>query len=32
MALVGLFIGHTVEYLRVCGTAGVVASGTKPTT
>jgi len=30
LALVGLFIGHTLEYLRVWGTAGVVASMTNP--
>ena len=30
LALVGLFIGHTLEYLRVWGSAGVVASMTNP--
>jgi hypothetical protein len=30
LALVGLFIGHTLEYLRVWGAAGVVASMTNP--
>jgi hypothetical protein len=30
LALVGVFIGHTLEYLRVWGTAGVVASITNP--
>jgi hypothetical protein len=30
LALVGLFIGHTLEYLRVWGAAGVVASLTNP--
>jgi hypothetical protein len=30
LALVGLFIGHTLEYLRVWGPAGVVASMTNP--
>jgi hypothetical protein len=30
LALVGLFIGHTLEYLRAWGTAGVVASMTNP--
>jgi hypothetical protein len=30
LALAGLFIGHTLEYLRVWGTAGVVASMTNP--
>jgi hypothetical protein len=30
LALVGVFIGHTVEYLRVWGPAGVVASMTNP--
>ncbi len=30
LALVGLFIGHTVEYLRVWGLAGIVESITNP--
>jgi hypothetical protein len=30
LALVGVFIGHTLEYLRVWGPAGVVASMTNP--
>ncbi|MGA8360697.1 MAG: hypothetical protein WB793_03615 [Candidatus Dormiibacterota bacterium] len=30
LALVGLFIGHTLEYLRVWGPAGIVASMTNP--
>jgi hypothetical protein len=30
LALLGLFIGHTVEYLRVWGPAGIVASMTNP--
>ncbi|MGD0193786.1 MAG: hypothetical protein ABSC35_02880 [Candidatus Dormibacteria bacterium] len=30
LAFVGVFIGHTLEYLRVWGTAGVVASMTNP--
>ncbi len=30
LALAGLFIGHTLEYLRVWGSAGVVASMTNP--
>jgi hypothetical protein len=30
LAIVGLFIGHTLEYLRVWGSAGVVASMTNP--
>lgn len=30
LALLGLFIGHTLEYLRVWGAAGVVASMTNP--
>ena len=30
LALVGLFIGHTLEYLRVWGAAGVVGSMTNP--
>ncbi len=30
LAFVGLFIGHTLEYLRVWGAAGVVASMTNP--
>jgi hypothetical protein len=30
LALVGLFIGHTLEYLRVWGGAGVVGSMTNP--
>jgi hypothetical protein len=30
LALVGLFIGHTLEYLRVWGPAGVAASMTNP--
>jgi hypothetical protein len=30
LALVGLFIGHTLEYLRVWGAAGVAASMTNP--
>jgi hypothetical protein len=30
LALVGLFIGHTLEYLRVWGAAGVIASMTNP--
>jgi hypothetical protein len=30
LALIGLFIGHTLEYLRVWGPQGVVASMTNP--
>jgi hypothetical protein len=30
LALVGLFIGHTLEYLRVWGAEGIVASMTNP--
>jgi hypothetical protein len=30
LALIGLFIAHTLEYLRVWGTAGVVGSMTNP--
>ena len=30
LALVGLFIGHTLEYLRVWGAAGIVESITNP--
>ena len=30
LALVGLFLGHTLEYLRVWGSAGVVGSITNP--
>ena len=30
LAVVGLFIGHTLEYLRVWGAAGIVASITNP--
>ncbi len=30
LAFVGVFIGHTLEYLRVWGSAGVVASMTNP--
>jgi len=30
LALVGLFAGHTLEYLRVWGSAGIVASMTNP--
>jgi hypothetical protein len=30
LALVGLFVGHTLEYLRVWGAEGIVASMTNP--
>jgi hypothetical protein len=30
LALAGLFVGHTLEYLRVWGSAGIVASMTNP--